>query len=92
MINPCQTQYMLVNIVKYKLALLFTRDTLTPLQMQSHTCTSMSNILCYPCKFHSTAHVNWNTILRTQLCRPHMNENSFTKVNTILISYWHRNK
>jgi len=46
MINPCQTQYRLVNIGKYKLALLLTRDTLTPLQMQSHTCTSMSNILC----------------------------------------------
>jgi len=30
-----------VNIVNYKLALLFTRDTLSFLQMQSHTCTAL---------------------------------------------------
>jgi len=33
---PCQTQHGLVNIVEYELALLFTKDTQMPLQMQSH--------------------------------------------------------
>jgi len=35
-----------VNIVKYELALLFTRDTYEPLQMKSHTCTAMPKFLC----------------------------------------------
>jgi len=30
-----------------------------------------------------TIHVDRTTILRTQLCRLHMNENSYTKVKTI---------
>jgi len=51
--------------------------------MQSHMCTAVSKILRQPCIFHSTAHVNRNTISRAQLFRPHMNENNSTKVNTI---------
>jgi len=43
----------------------------------------MSNIMCWPCNVHSTAHVKWNTIFRTQLCPPHINANSSTKVNAI---------
>jgi len=74
-----------MNIVKYEPALLITRDALTPQWKKSHTRTPMSNILCLPCNFHSTAHAKRNTIFCTQLCRPHMNENSSTKVNAIHI-------
>jgi len=50
--------------------------------MKSHTYTAVSKILCKPCNFHNTAHVNPNTVFRTQLCRPHERK-QLQKVNTI---------
>jgi len=54
-----------MDIVKYELALLFTGGTSTPLWMQSHKCTAVSNILQRP--QHCTCKMKHN--FPTQLCR-----------------------
>jgi len=78
-----------LNIVKYDLALLFTKD-----HLRTARCNRTLALLCRIfCAKHATStalqsdsiHVKRNTISSIQLCRcwPHMNENSCTKVKTI---------
>ena len=54
---------------------------------RSHTLALLCRIICVY-NFRSTTHVKGNTKFRTQLYRPHMNENSSTKVKKLT---WKRN-
>ena len=69
--------------------------------MQSHTCYCYVEYSVITMQLPQHCTCKRNTLLRTQLCRPYMNENSSTKVNTIhmkakwfqpRIPSWHRDK
>ena len=101
MINPLQPNvglWILLNI-NYRY---YSPETPKRQGTCNHTRALLCRIFCANhATSHSTAHVKRNTIFRTQICRPHMNENSSTKVNTnhmkakffqSRIPSWHRDK